>query len=144
MIYQIINWKTRLCRFAESQVWKLITMTLRVVTASLFQDIVEVYNKRVIVKLVDWKHSEILLYKKKSLSSRDFLNINIPSKVFMSVSLCPYYRFIWGKCKDLQRRGKIHQVFCLGATVPVKLSESGNPLKIYHVADIPNFNDEDE
>ena len=101
-------------------------------------------NKRVIVKFVKRKHSESLLYKKKSMSSSDFLNVNIPSKIFVSVSLCPYYRFIWGKCKDLQRRFKIHQVFCLGGTVSVKLSESGNPVKIYHVADIPTFNNDDE
>ena len=95
-------------------------------------------NKRVIVKFVNRKHSESLLYKKKSISSRDFSNINISGKI--SVSLCPYYRLIWGKCKDLQRRDKIDQVFCLG----VKLSESGNPLKISHVTDIPTFNDDDE
>ena len=65
-------------------------------------------NKRVIVKFVNRKHSESLLFKKKSISSRDFSNINISSKIFVSVSLCPYYRLIWGKCKDLQRRGKIH------------------------------------
>ena len=60
------------------------------------------------------------------------------------MSLCPCYWFIWGKCKDLQRRVKIHQVFCLGGTVSVKLSESGNPLKISHVTDIPTFNDDAE
>ena len=106
-------------------------MTMRVVIVSLFQDIYSRSdNKKVIVKFVNRKHSEILLYKKKSISSRDFSNINIPSKIFVFVSLCPYYRFIWGKCKDFQRRGKIHQ--------------SGNPLKISHVTDIPTFNDEDE
>ena len=51
-------------------------------------------NKRVIVKFLNRKHSESLLYKKKSISSRDFLNINISSKIFVSVSLCPYYEFI--------------------------------------------------
>ena len=76
-------------------------------------------NKRVIVKFVNRKHSKSLLYKRKSISSRDFSNINISSKIFVSVSLCPYYRFIWDKCKDLQRRGKIHQVFCLDGTVSV-------------------------
>ena len=101
-------------------------------------------NKRVIVKFLNRKHSESLLFKKKSISSRDFSNINISSKIFVSVSLCPYYRFIWGKCKDLQRGGKIHQVFCLGGTVSVKLSESGNPLKISHVTDIPTLNYDDE
>ena len=101
-------------------------------------------NKRVILTFLNRKHSESLLYKKKSISSRDFLNVNISSKIFVSVSLFPYYRFIWGKCKDLQRRGKIHQVFCLSGTVSVKLSESRNPLKVFHVTDIPTFNDDDE
>ena len=39
---------------------------------------------------------------------------------------------------------KIHQVFCLCGTVSVKLSESGNPLKVFHVTDISTFNDDDE
>ena len=62
----------------------------------------------------------------------------------MSVSLCLYYQFIWGKCKDLQRRGRIHQLLCLGGTVSVKLSESRNPVKNCHVTHVPTFNDEDE
>ena len=45
MIYQIINSKASLYRIAVSQVWRLITMTLRVVIVSLFQDIVEVITK---------------------------------------------------------------------------------------------------
>ena len=49
-----------------------------------------------------------------------------------------------GKCKYLQRKDKIHQVFCLGGTVSVKLSASGNPAKKFHVTDIPTFKDEDE
>ena len=35
-------------------------------------------------------------------------------------------------------------LFCLGGTVSVKLSESGNPLKISHVTGISTFNDGDE
>ena len=97
-----------------------------------------------IVEFVNQKHSEPLLYKKKSISSRGFSNIHISSKIFVSVSLCPYYQFIWGKCKDHQRRGKIRQVFCLGGTVLVKLFESGNPLKISHIIDIPTFDNDDE
>ena len=49
-------------------------------------------NKTVIVKFINRKHSETLLYKRKSISSRDFPNINIPSKIFVFVSLCPCYR----------------------------------------------------
>ena len=63
-------------------------------------------NKRVTVKFVSSKHSEILLYKKKSLSSRDFSDISIPSKTLVPVSLCPFCQFIWGKYKNIQRKGK--------------------------------------
>ena len=67
------------------------------------------------------KHSKALFYKHKSLSSKDFSNINTPSKIFVPVPLCPHYRFIWSKYKDLQRRDEIHQVFRLGETVSVKV-----------------------
>ena len=56
-------------------------------------------TKRVIVKFVNRKHSEAMLQRKK--------DINQKSKVFVSHSLCPYYRFLWGKCKELQRKGCI-------------------------------------
>ena len=57
------------------------------------------------------------------------------------MSLLPIYL---GKCKTLQRNGKIHQVFCLGGAVSVKISASGNPAKNFHFPDIPTFKDEDE
>ena len=57
------------------------------------------------------------------------------------MSLLPIYL---GKCKTLQRNGKIHQVFCLVGAVSVKISASGNPAKNFHFPDIPTFKDEDE
>ena len=84
-------------------------------------------DKRVIIKFVNRKHPEALLRNKKTISSKDFSHLNVHGKVFVSVSLCPYYRFIWGKCKDLQRRGKIYQVFCLGGTIAVKVTERSPP-----------------
>ena len=60
-------------------------------------------TKQVIVKFVKRKHSEAMLQRKK--------DINQKSKVFVSHSQCPYYRFLWGKCKELQRKGRINQVF---------------------------------
>ena len=62
-------------------------------------------TKRFIVKFVNRKHSEDVLRLKKIISSR--------SKVFISNSLCPYYRYLWDKCKELQRRGIFSQVFFL-------------------------------
>ena len=53
--------------------------------------------KCVIVKFVNAKHSEDMLQLKKIITSR--------SKVFISNLLCPYYHYLWGKCKELQQRG---------------------------------------
>ena len=89
-------------------------------------------DKRVIVKFVNRKHSEALLRDKKRISSKSFNHLNVPDKFFVSVSLCPYYRYIWGKCKDLQRQGQVNHVFCLGGVVCIKLSENGSPIKLYH------------
>ena len=81
-------------------------------------------TKRFIVKFVNRKHSEDVLRLRKIISSR--------SKFFISNSLCPYYRYLWGKGKELQRRGIFSQVFCLGAVVTIKVSENGPLVKIYH------------
>ena len=96
-------------------------------------------DKRVIVKFVNWKHSEALLRDKKWISSKSFNHLNVPNKVFVLVSLCPYYRYIWGKCKDLQRQGQVNHVFCLGGVVCIKLPENGSPIKLYRMNDVPEF-----
>ena len=94
-------------------------------------------DKRVIVKFVNRKNAEALLANKKKINEKDFSHLEIPNKIFISVSLCSYYRFIWGKCKDLQRQGKIDQVFCLGGIVAIKLTETGQPIKVLHVSEVP-------
>ena len=63
-----------------------------------------------------------MLQLKKIISSR--------SKVFISNLLCPYHHYLWGKCKDLQRRGIFNQVFCFGAVVTLKVSKNGPLVKI--------------
>ena len=85
-------------------------------------------TKRVIVKFVNRKHSEDVLRLKKIISSR--------SKIFISNSLCPYHRYLWGKCRYLQRRGIFNQIFCLGAVVTINVRENGPLVKIYHENDL--------
>ena len=85
-------------------------------------------TKRVLVKFVNRKHSKDMLRLKKIISSR--------SKVFISNSLCHYYRYLWSKCNKVQRRGIFSQVFCLGAAVTIKVRENGSSVKIYHENDL--------
>ena len=68
-------------------------------------------TKRVIVKFVNRKHLEAMLQHKKDISKK--------SKVFVSHPLCPYYWFLWRKCKELQRKDQVNQVFCLGAIITI-------------------------
>ena len=68
-------------------------------------------DKIMIVKFVSWKHSEALLRDKKWISSKSFNHLNLPNEVFDSVSLCPYYKYIRGKRKDLQGKGQVDRVF---------------------------------
>ena len=84
--------------------------------------------KRVILKFVNQKHSEAMLQRNKDINSKN--------KVFVTHSLCLYYRFLWGKCKDLQRKGRISQVFCLGANVTIRVTENSPAIKILHERDL--------
>ena len=85
-------------------------------------------SKRIIVKFANRKHSEAMLHFKKSIYSS--------SNVYITNSLCPYYRFFWGKCEHLQRKGLIKQVLRLGAAVTTKVRENGPPIKIFHENDL--------
>ena len=40
--------------------------------------------------------------------------------------------FLWGKCKELQRKGWVNQVFCLGAVITVRITENGPTNNILH------------
>ena len=97
------------------------------------------HYKRIIVKFVNRKYAEALLKDKKRISGKSFGHLHVTNKIFVSVSLCPCYRFIWCKCKDLQRQGKVHHAFCFGSIVCIKLLDNGSPVKLHDISDIPNF-----
>ena len=68
-------------------------------------------DKRVIIKFADRKYAEAMLKDKKRISSKSFGYLKVTNRFFVSVSLCPYYRYIWDKYNNLQRQGKVHHVF---------------------------------
>ena len=84
-----------------------------------------------------------MLRNEKTISSNDFSHLNVHGKVFVSFSLCPYYRYIWAKCKDLQIRRKIYRVFCLGGTIVVKVTKPSSARKIFHECDILDLDTDD-
>ena len=86
---------------------------------------------RTIVKFVNRKDCLKILRVKKELKSLDPTYLNFPenTKIFINESLCPYYRFIWNKCKKLRAIQKIHQFYMISGLICVKLEETG-PSKI--------------
>ena len=74
-------------------------------------------NKGVITTIVSRKHSELVLSSKKLIS--------LKIKVYINHSLCLYYYYIWGKCKDLKRKRKVSQVVCFGVVVTIRVTENG-------------------
>ena len=69
------------------------------------------------MKFVNQKHSEAMFQQQKE-------DINFKNKVFVIHLLCPYCYFLSGKCKDQQRKGRISQVFCLGAVVMIRVTKT--------------------
>ena len=69
-------------------------------------------------------------------------HLNITGRVFVNTSLRFYYRFLWGQCKSLVNKNKIHQVFCLRDVVSIKVYETSHSKKIFHISDIPVFPEE--
>ena len=63
------------------------------------------------------------------------MDINQKSKLFLSHSLCPYC-LLWGKCKELQRKGQVNQVICRGAVVMIRITENCPAIKIFHEKDL--------
>ena len=94
----------------------------------LLEETLPIQRNELSWKFVNRKHSEAMLQRKKDINSKN--------KVFVTHSLCPYYRFLWGKCKDLQRKGRISQVFCLGAVVTIRVTENSPAIKILHERDL--------
>ena len=66
-----------------------------------------------------------------TLSSTDFNKLNISNKLYVKISLSPCYRFLRRRCNELLRKNMIHNVFCRGSLVAIKLSEQTLQLKIF-------------
>ena len=53
------------------------------------------HGRWVIVKFVNRKYAEAMLKDQKRISGKNVGHLNVTNKIFVSVSLCPYYRCIY-------------------------------------------------
>ena len=68
---------------------------------------------------------------KLNLTDNDLSNVKI---IFVSQSLCPYYKLLWSKSKRLHAMEQIRSYVSNG-TVKVKLEENSRPISIKHATD---------
>ena len=58
-------------------------------------------SKKVIIKLSERKDADKIRQIKRKLKSLNFESLSISTPIFISDSLCAYYKKLWAKCKKL-------------------------------------------
>ena len=98
-------------------------------------------NDRVIVKFFRRKDCQRVLSFKKNLQKLKMENTGLTgdNKVFINLSLCPYYRVLWSKSKVLLNMGKINRLMISNGTVKVKISEISAPISKIHADDFTKY-----
>ena len=94
-------------------------------------------NNMVIVKFTRRKDCQKVWNKKKKLKNHKMEDFSLPGqgKIFINSSLCPYYKMLWSKSKELLTLGKINSFYISNTTIKIKISENSSPLSITHVDD---------
>ena len=59
--------------------------------------------------------------------------------IFISLSLCPYYRMLWSKSKRLLDLGKINNFYVSSGKIKIRIQENSKPLSITHVEDFKKY-----
>ena len=97
-------------------------------------------SKKVIIKISKRKDSDEILQVKKKLKSLNLELMGISSPIFISDSLCGYYKKLWAKCKKLLHNKYIHGFWVSYGFIKIKVSESSTPvhsrlilLEFYHL-----------
>ena len=119
---------------------------------------------RTIIKLLNRKHAVKLLENKNKLKYVDFYensseencNKNLSSdqvsvseqvkdrknfsikklKLFLNQSLCPYYRLLYGRVKELARDDLIDSFWISNGTIKMKELSESQPVSITHLTDL--------
>ena len=98
-------------------------------------------NDRVIITFPGTKigndcHQSKTIFKKLKMED---IGLTGDNKVFINHSLCPYYRVLWSKSKDLLNMGKINGLMISNGRVKVKISEIRATISITHADDFTKY-----
>ena len=61
---------------------------------------------------------------------------NKKPKLFFNQSLCPYYRMLYGRVKELAREGLVDSFWISNGTIKMKELSESQPVSITHLIDL--------
>ena len=98
-------------------------------------------GSKVIVKFHNRKDVFMINSKKKllrDLQPSDLRNLKLPrgTELFISDSLCSYYKMLWSKCKQLCTSKIIHSFWTSSGTLKLCINKNGNTHLITHESDL--------
>ena len=91
---------------------------------------------RTIVRFVNRKHCDRLHANKSKLKNVDLSEFGIRNDVYINCNLCPYNKFLWGKCKKLYNEKLIDRFWVYNGCVYFASDENDNGTKISHLEDL--------
>ena len=96
---------------------------------------------RTIITFTNRKDCLRILRIKTQFKDLDAAAVDLPegTKIYVSESLCSYYRGIWSKCKKLRDKQKVHQYYAINGLIYLQIEESGQAKIITHMTDLQNL-----
>ena len=104
--------------------------------------------KRTIVRFINRKNVEMLHRNKKKLGSdrvkEKLKSLDLNNDVYINSNLCPYNKFLWGKCKRLHENKLIDRFWVYNGSLHVAVKENDAGFKVNHFSkleeEFPQFN----
>lgn len=91
---------------------------------------------RTIVRFVNRKLCDSLHLNKKKLKEVDLNILGIHNSIYINCNLCPYNKFLWGKCKQLHSSKLIDRFWIYNGNLFIACDENGYGKKIQHFIDL--------
>ena len=126
----------------EEVVCKAITKAGVDINADDIEDCHRVGNKgQTIIKFDKRKVSRQVLSVRKDLNKVNMCDIDLTGQrtLYVSQSLCPYYRMLWSKTKTLFQKGKIDSLYVSNGNIKIRLQENVRPITISHTHDFIKY-----
>ena len=126
----------------EEVVCKTITKAGVDITGDDIEDCHRVGNKgQTTIKFGKRKVSRQVLSVKKDLNKVKMSDIDLTGKsiLYITQSLCPYYRMLWSKTKTLYQKGKIDSFYVSNGNIKIRLQENARPITTFHTYDFIKY-----